>query len=163
MKGTRLRIVPSELSDANAFVDRLHRHHKRVTGHRWSCGVVDHNGKLRGVAIVARPKARMIDKRTVVEAVRVCTDGTKNACSALYGGVCRQQRAIGYAKAITYTLITEPGTSLRAAGWKPVLVTDGGSWSRPSRERLDNHPLIPKIRWECPCSDLPAIELRYAA
>lgn len=155
----RLRLVPSELREANAYVDLLHRHHKPVQGHRWSSGVVDEDGVLRGVAIVGRPKARMIDKKRVVEVVRVCTDGTKNACSFLYGAACRQQKSHGYDKAITYTLISESGISLRAAGWKPVAVTEGGSWSRPSRPRDDNHPLDQKVRWECRCSELPEISL----
>lgn len=154
----RLQIVPCELTDANAFVATHHRHHKKVTGHRWSLAVVDKDAATRGVAIIGRPVARKTDQRTIVEVVRVATDGCPNACSALYGAACRQQKAHGYRKAITYTLTTEPGTSLRAAGWKPVAVTDGGSWDRPSRARGDHAPLIPKVRWECRCSDTPAID-----
>lgn len=154
----RLKIEPCELRDANAFVEQLHRHHKKAQGHRWSTAVTAH-GQVVGVAIVGRPVARMTDQRRIVEAVRVCTDGTPNACSALYGAVCRQQRSHGYEKAQTFILESEPGTSLRAAGWKPVAVSDGGSWSRPSRGREDDAPLDRKVRWECACSDLPAIEL----
>lgn len=155
----RLRIEPAELKEANEFVTRLHRHHKKATGHRWSTRVSTLDGTVVGVAIVGRPVARMTDQRRIVEAVRVCTDGTPNACSALYGAVCRQQRSHGYEKAQTFVLESEPGTSLRAAGWKPVAFSDGGSWSRQTRLRVDDAPLDRKVRWECPCSDLPAIEL----
>ncbi len=151
--------MPAELKDANAFVALHHRHHKPTVGHRWSLAVEDENGDVRGIGIVGRPVARMIDQRMIVEVIRVATDGCANACSAIYGAVCRQQKAHGYDKAITYTLIDEPGTSLRAAGWKPVLVNAGGSWSVPSRPRVDKAPLVPKIRWECRCSDSPAIDL----
>src|ERR1700682_392696 len=154
-----LSILPAELSDAKAFVSLHHRRHTPVTGHRWSAKVVDENATVRGVAIVGRPMARMTDQRGVVEAIRVATGGCANACSALYGAVCRQQRAHGYRKAITFILASEPGTSLRAAGWRPVARTDGGSWSRPSRHREDDHPLDPKVRWECPCSELPEMKL----
>ena len=156
----RLKIVPAELRDANEFVAKLHRHHKPVTGHRWSLAVRDENEQVRGVAIIGRPTARKIDQRSIVEVIRVATDGGFNACSALYGAACRQQRSHGYEKAITFTLKTEPGTSLRAAGWKPVALTKAGGWSRPSRKRKDDHPTIQKIRWECQCSDLSAIDLR---
>lgn len=153
----RLWIRPCELAEANEFVAVHHRHHKKVTGHRWSLAVCDQDDMIRGIAIVGRPVARKTDQRRIVEVVRVATDGTANACSALYGAACRQQRAHGYDKAITYTLTSEPGTSLRAAGWRPVAVTGGGSWDRPSRPRGDHAPLIPKVRWECQCTTTPAI------
>jgi len=158
---SKLRVVPCELADANAFVDVHHRHHKRVPGHRWSLAVEDEASVVRGIATVGRPTARMTDQRRVVEVLRVATDGCPNACSSLYGGACRQQKAHGYDKAITFTLITEPGTSLVAAGWRPVAISAGGEWDRPSRKReRERHPTIPKIRWECRCSTTPAIELR---
>ncbi len=157
-----LSILPAELTDANAFVALHHRHHKPVTGHRWSAEVVDETGATRGVAIVGRPMARMTDQRRIVEAIRVAKDGCDNACSALYGAVCRQQRAHGYQKAITFILASEPGTSLRAAGWRPVAISAGGTWSRPSRHRENDHPLEPKVRWECACSELPAITLEMS-
>ena len=156
---SRLRTVPITLREANAKVAEWHRHHKPARGHRISTAVTDANEQVRGVAIMSRPVARNIDHRQVIEVVRVATDGCKNACSALYGACCRIAEAAGYAKAITYTLITEPGTSLRAAGWRPVALSGGGSWSRDDRERTDDHPLIPKVRWECRHSDLPSIVL----
>jgi hypothetical protein len=100
----------------------------------------------------------MTNQRTIVEVLRVCTDGTPNACSALYGAVCRQQRAMGYEKAQTFILASEPGTSLRAAGWRPVARSGGGSWDKPTRRRQDNAPTEPKVRWECSCSTLPDLE-----
>ncbi len=103
--------------------------------------------------------ARKTDQRNIVEALRVATDGCPNACSALYGAVCRQQKALGYRKAQTFTLLSEPGTSLVAAGWKPVATTPGKSWSVPSRARKDTHPIEVKVRWECRCSELAAIDI----
>lgn len=159
MSQVRLRIVPVELKEANDFVSRFHRHHEPVVGHRWSLGVVDPDGVLRGVATVGRPVARLTDQRTVVEVTRVCTDGTPNACSALYGAACRTQRAHGYRWAQTFILASESGTSLRAAGWVPVHVTDGGLWDRPSRERQTNPTIaVPKELWCCPCCDVPRPE-----
>jgi hypothetical protein len=155
----KLRTVPVTLREANAYVDQYHRHHKGNAKHRISTGVIDGDGDLRGVAIMARPKARNIDQYAITEVVRLATDGCPNACSALYGACCRIGDAAGYAKVITYTLLSEPGTSLRAAGWKPTAVTAGGSWDREDRPRTDSHPLDRKIRWECRHSALPAIDL----
>jgi hypothetical protein len=148
MSQPRLQIVPMDLDAANAFVSVHHRHHQAVVGHKFSLGAMDDAGTLRGVAIVGRPVARMLDDGWTLEVTRVATDGCANACSALYGAAWRACRAMGYRKLVTYTLDTEPGTSLRAAGWRVVGTTPGRSWSVPSRPRLDKHPLQPKIRWE---------------
>jgi hypothetical protein len=91
----RLWIVPLTLAVANAFVEVHHRHHGRLLGHRFSLGVVDELA-LRGVAIVGRPVARLLDDGLSVEVTRLCTDGTPNAASALYGGARRAARAMGF-------------------------------------------------------------------
>jgi hypothetical protein len=66
----------------------------------------------------------------------------------LYAASWRAARAMGYRKLITYTLDTELGISVLGAGWKQIGKTDGGSWSRTGRPRVDMHPLQMKIRWE---------------
>jgi hypothetical protein len=143
----RLSIMPCELAEANAFVVEHHRHHGRVVGHKFSLSVVEAE-KVVGVAIVSRPVSRMLDDGLTLEVSRCCTDGTKDAASALYGAARRATFALGYRRLITYTLATEPGTSLKAAGWKNLGLAGGGSWSVPSRPRVDKHPLQRKIRWE---------------
>ena len=75
------------------------------------------DGRLAGVAIVGRPVSRYLDDGKTLEVNRLCTDGTKNACSFLYAAAARAARAMGYQRIITYTLDTEGGASLRAAGW----------------------------------------------
>ena len=78
------------LKEANAFVSEYHRHHGPVTGHRFSLACVQREDQgLCGVAIVGRPLARKINDETTVEVLRLCTDGTPNACSALYGACLR--------------------------------------------------------------------------
>ncbi len=143
-----LTIVPCELSEANLFVERFHRHHRPVIGHKFSIAVSDKLNQIRGVAIVGRPIARMLNDGMTLEVYRVATDGCGNACSALYGACRRSAFALGYTRLLTYTLIEEPGTSLRAAGWKCIGEAGGGSWNRASRPRIDSHPLQTKIRWE---------------
>jgi hypothetical protein len=142
-----LRIRSCELKEANSFVANLHRHHKPCTGHRFSVRVVDDSGDTRGVAIVGRPVARNTDYRRVLEVTRLCTDGTKNACSILYAAAARAGSAMGYEKIQTFILDSEPATSVRAAGWRLEGVTNGGEWGRRNRARSNDQPTCPKQRW----------------
>lgn len=148
MSQPRLRIVPCELTEANEFVRQHHRHHKPVPGHKFSLAVVDEAEQVRGVAIVGRPVARMRDDGWTLEVVRLATDGCENACSALYAACWRAVKAMGYQRLGTYILASEPGTSLRAAGWRLVRSAGGGSWSRKDRPRVDLHPTQEKLLWE---------------
>lgn len=146
-----MTIVPITIKDAARFIREHHRHHRPPTGGLFAVGVANET-LLIGVAVVARPVSRHAQDGSTAEVTRLATDGTKNACSALYGACWRAARALGYRRLITYTLTTEPGTSLRAAGWMLIGEAGGGSWSRPSRPRDDQHPTQPKLRWEAPCA-----------
>lgn len=99
---------------------------------------------------MGRPVARHNDDGWTCEVTRVATDGCKNACSALYGAAWRAAKALGYRRLITYTLASEPGTSLRAAGWRVIGQVKGRSWWTPTRPRFDKHPTLDKIAWEAP-------------
>lgn len=141
-----MKPIPTTLAEANAFVGELHRHHGAVVGHRWSFGA-QKNGKLVGVVIVGRPVAPKTEQYTVAEVTRLCTDGTRNACSFLYASAARVARDMGFSLIQTFILPTESGVSLKAAGW----VFDGichssknGFKSRPGR-KADAHG--PKHRW----------------
>lgn len=144
----RLIIVPLALSAANEFVRQYHRHHIAVVGHKFSIGVADEGGGLRGAAIVGRPVSRVRDDGLTLEVTRLVTDGCENACSALYATAWRATKAMGYTRLGTYILVGEPGTSLKAAGWKCIASTPGRSWSVPSRPRVDKHPLGQRQLWE---------------
>ena len=146
----KFRVIPLSLREANEFVEKYHRHHKKVQGHKFSIGTVNEKGELCGAAIVGRPVARMLDDGLTLEVTRLCTDGTKNVCSFLYAACRRIAKEMGYRKLVTYVLETEPGISLKAAGWKCVGLAGGGTWNRPNigRYREDKHPICRKIRWE---------------
>jgi hypothetical protein len=142
-----LEIVPISLREACAFVAEHHRHHKPPRGHKFAVAVAD-GDRLCGVAIVGRPVSRHLDDGATLEVTRCCTDGTRNACSILYGAAWRAARAMGYRRVVTYTLPEEGGASLRAAGWRVIGEAGGGSWNRQDRPRVDSHPTQTKIRWE---------------
>ena len=143
-----MELRPITIRAASRFVAEHHRHHDAPQGARFALSAW-HDGNLVGVAMVGRPVSRMLDNGLTAEVIRVATDGTRNACSFLYGAAKRAAQALGYRKVVTYTLIEESGASLRAVGWNRVGVAGGGSWSRPSSPRADHHPLQQKIRWEC--------------
>lgn len=145
-----MTIVPINFDEAARFVADHHRHHKPPLSHKFSIAVADDAGTIRGVAIVSRPVSRHKDDGWTLEVIRVATDGTPNACSMLYSRARKVTFALGYRRLITYTLATEPGTSLKAAGWIVLGENKGGSWNSPSRPRVDNHPTIPKLLWEAP-------------
>jgi hypothetical protein len=144
----KFAVVPLPLDEANAFVAQHHRHHGRVVGHKFSLGVSTQDGEIHGVAIVSRPVSRRLDNGLTLEITRVATDGAKDACSALYGACRRAAFALGYKRLVTYTLASEGGVSLKAAGYTLVGEAGGGSWSRSSRPRVDKHPTQAKLRWE---------------
>lgn len=142
-----LLIQPITQREAKAFIVRHHRHHKPPTG--WLFGLAVNDGaKVVGVATIGRPVSRMLDDGLTAEVNRVCTDGTKNACSMLYAAAWRACKAMGYRRLITYTLPEEGGASLRAAGWRLLGERGGGKWSRATRERIDEHPTQTKHLWE---------------
>lgn len=55
-----LELVPITLKEANAFVEQHHRHHRPVTGHKFSIAASD-GEKIVGVAIVVM--AQGIDRK----------------------------------------------------------------------------------------------------
>ncbi len=143
----RLRVVPCSLVDANAFIAIHHRHHKPHPFGHFAIACADETN-VRGVAVVGRPSARMLCDGFTAEVTRLATDGAPNACSMLYGAAWRACRALGWLRLITYTLPEEGGASLRASGWRCIGEAGGGSWSTPSRPRVDKHPTQIKMRWE---------------
>lgn len=144
----RLHVVPCTLKMACKFISMAHRHHRPPVGSVFNLAVVDTSGMVRGVATIGRPVARMLDDGFTVEVNRVATDGTPNACSALYGAVARAARSLGYTTCITYTLPSEGGASLRGAGWEiDCDNAGGGSWVHSGKKRNNDWPLMAKWRW----------------
>lgn len=151
-----LQLVPVSQRDAKAFVAAHHEHCSKPP-HGWRFGFGLSNGRqLVAVLMAGRPVARRIDHTTTVEVNRLCVrrdivEGLAwNACSMLYGAAAREARRRGFQHVITYTLESEAGDTLRAAGWQRTSTTKGGSWDRPSRRRVDAAPTCAKVRWEAP-------------
>lgn len=130
---------------AKLHVKTWHRHLPDAHGGLFAAGV-EVDGQIAGVAIAANP-ARVWQGTGRIVISRVATTEVKNACSMLYGALCRAAKALGYVEAWTYTLQEEPGTSLLAAGFEDMGMTGGGEWSRTSRPRGAAVRPEPKRRW----------------
>ena len=139
--------TPLALREANTFVAQHHRHSRPVAGAKFAIGAVK-QGTLVGVAISGRPVSRMLDNGRTLEILRVCTDGTKNVNSYLYGRVRAIAALMGYSSVITYTLKQESGASLKAIGARQDLHLRPRPWSRPKRPRK-YQPVysLEKTRW----------------
>lgn len=121
-----MELRPISVKHASAFVAEHHRHHGAPQGAKFALAAW-HAERLVGVVMVGRPVSRMLDDGRTAEVIRVATDGTRNACSFLYGAAKRAAQAMGYRKVVTYTLPAESGASLRAVGWSRMGLTGGGN------------------------------------
>lgn len=140
-----LQIRPIDLKSANEFVIKHHRHNGKVLVHRFSISVYD-GDRLCGVAICGNPVARKLDNGDTIEVKRCCTDGTRNACSILYGRCAKIAKDMGYKKIITYITNEEFGASLRASNY--VLEADGvggGGAGMDGTRRVDRGSSVRRI------------------
>lgn len=140
-----LKVIPCTYRQAADFVNKYHRHHNAPTGCKFCIAVAD-GEIIHGVAICGRPVSRYLDNGMTCEINRVCTDGTKNACSMLYGACCRIAKAMGYAKIVTYTLQSESGASLRASNFICEGQAGGMHWTG-NRDKGQAIPHELKNRW----------------
>lgn len=143
-----MEIRPITLKTANEFVRNYHRHNQSVVGCKFAVGVFSRD-ELVGVAIAGRPISRYLDDGVTIEINRVCTKRDRNACSMLYGACCRVAKAMGYKLAITYTLESETGISLKASNFVCRGKCGGKKWTgKRSAGSKAVFPAEYKMRWE---------------
>lgn len=146
---------PIRRDAARAFVVEHHRHSEPPVSWLFGVGLYI-DDELRAVGMAGRPIARALDDGRTVEITRICTLGDRNAASRVYGSLCRPAKALGYRRAVTYTLAEEVGSSVLAAGFRrdgtvrgrPHIHSDGPRaldllrlWEPPKM------PTGPKVRW----------------
>lgn len=141
-----INLAPITVKAAMQKVREWHRHLPDIQGGLFAVQCVDGEGRTVGVAIAGNP-ARVWQGQAKIVISRVATDGHENACSMLYGALCRAAKALGYKEVWTYTLPEESGASLRAAGFVDMGLGRGGHWSSPSRPRKPAVRPEPKRRW----------------
>jgi hypothetical protein len=150
-----LVLTPIGVTAADEFVQAHHRHAGRVNwGSRFALAVADQSGEIQAVAIVSHPITRALNHGGFVGEVRwVCTrpGAPHNCCSMLYSACWNTWRSMGGTRIITYTLKSETGSSLKAAGWKRVAASPGhksGSWdTHPRKGTLVNKEILVQDKW----------------
>jgi len=140
-----MEIRPITFRQACEFVNKEHRHHKATVGCKFCIGLFD-GTRMIGCAICGRPVSRYLDDGLTCEINRLCTDGTSNACSMLYGAACRTAKAMGYKKVVTYILESENGASLKASNFECEGIAGGIHWTG-ERDRGQEIPREMKKRW----------------
>lgn len=140
-----MNIRPITFKQACDFVSLYHRHHKPTVGCKFCVGLYDED-KLVGVAICGRPVSRYLDNGLTCEITRLCTDGTYNACSMLYGACCRVAKEMGYEQVVTYILESENGSSLKASNFTCEGIAGGTHWTG-QRDKGQAIPHEMKTRW----------------
>lgn len=146
------KLTPVTFRQAKDFVKDHHRHNAPPQGHKFSIGLL-REGKLVGVVMVGRPIARRQDDGSTAEITRCCVlEGNPNANSALYAAAWCAARSMGYDRIITYTLPSESGASLRAAGFVRVGTTEAKKTAGPfqvgQEKRRKNTQKEEKNVWE---------------
>jgi hypothetical protein len=143
-----LRIFPITLAQARQFVADHHRHSDPPQGGNWAICLM-RDGDLVGVGIAGRPVSKVMQRRGYLEITRICVmPDVRNGCSMLYGRIRRIGQLMGYQRFLSYTLASEPGDSLRAAGFEAVAKVRGQQADRPSRRRALRATTPDRIRWE---------------
>ncbi len=148
--GDGLRLGPCTIKTANQVVSSWHRHSTPIS-QKVLCAVrAMLDAETIGVAILGLPVSRHLDDGLAVEVRRVCVrdQAPRNACSMLYGAMCRAGAAMGYVVAYTYTMADEDAASVKAAGF----VEDGrraaANWDSPKRRRdPEHHGEADRVRW----------------
>jgi len=150
----QLVVYPITQLDARRHVQRHHSHLNAPIGGLFSVSVRD-GDRIVCVAIVGRPVARLMQNGLTCEVIRLCSDGTSpHAASMALGACVRGAVALGWRRIVSSTILGEPGTCYRAAGWRPTSISEGGDgWhSRPGRTIVQSGR---KVRWEAGPDALP--------
>lgn len=140
-----LEIRPITYKTASEYIEINHRHNGKTAGCKFAIGCFS-GEKMVGCAVCGRPVSRHYDDGLTLEISRVCTDGTRNACSMLYGAACRIAKDMGYKKVVTYTLVTENGASLKASNFICEGEAGGIEWTgkrNPAKKQYEQISLFP--------------------
>jgi hypothetical protein len=145
-----IELVPLTQREAKAFVERHHRHSVVPRGCVGQVGITTDGETVCGVAMWGRPVNRVLDADPyTAEVLRVCVlEDVRNGCSKLYAACWQAARGAGYRRLITYTLKSEPGSSLRAVGARVIGEVKARSWDTPSRPRVDRDERQDRLVWE---------------
>src|ERR1035437_1309431 len=96
-----MRLAPCTVKAAIRHVGELHRHLPALHGGLFAVQVLDETDQCLGVGVCGNP-SRVWQNTGRVVITRCATAGAENACSMVYGALCRAAKALGYREAWTY-------------------------------------------------------------
>lgn len=149
-------IVPATRDEANAYVERWHRHNDPVRSHRFACAALV-DDVVSGVVIVGNPVAQGLQNGLTFEVLRLATPvhAVPHVASRLLGAARRSALEQGFRRGVSYTRIDEPGTCYRASGWWPAALVDGRAWNTGNKASRwlpgiapQTHEVVDRVRWE---------------
>lgn len=112
-----------------------------------------YGNRYYAVALWSHPVARMLNGKGILELRRfaISPEAPRNCASRMLRIMTSliradfpdTERLISYQDTAVHN-----GTIYKAAGWNAGIRSEGGEWSRPSRNRARVQAPTPKIRWE---------------
>lgn len=163
---SRFALIPSSVAQANALIERWHRHSGAVLACLDGVQLMERaTGTIRGAGLLGKPLSAILNDGVTLEVRRVATDDTEHACSAILGALARCARRRGMLRLVTYTREGETGASLRGAGWwldehyhtefdfsgpslmRRLVAKPARSWNSPARPRADRPGDAGRFRW----------------
>lgn len=146
-------VRPVTVTAAKAWVRQVHRHLPEIQGGLFASSVWNEDGPAAMGIAINPPRVWLGTGRIVIGRVAAMPDlepvgdHAAPACTMIYASLCRAAKALGWREAWTYTLPSESGASLRAAGFIYMGETRGEEWDRPSRRRKAAVSPAKKGRW----------------
>jgi N-acetylglutamate synthase-like GNAT family acetyltransferase len=149
--------TPKSQKVVKAFIEKHHRHLPTAPVGDKTRFSIFNGDDLVGVCMIGRPARTIQDGKTMC-VTRLAVDEslgnklTHDACSQLLGACKRWCKRNGIERLFTYTLSTESGSSVKAAGFKFVgnTKTSSKGHSRKGRPRkLNGLEAVKKNRWVC--------------
>lgn len=159
-----LDIFPIPQKDAFDFVETYHRHHVKPVGSKFQLGAfatVNDETTWVGVVVVGLPVSKWLAAQGCWEVTRMAVlEHGQSYLSQLYAAAWKNASKRGCKRLVTYIRADEPGSSLKAVGWRQVATTSGRSWSSAARLRVDKTEIVDRTRWEIQSPDyvLPSNE-----
>lgn len=141
VKSEPLYLIPLTLRQANEFADKHRRDHRPIAYDKFSIGCVL-GDELIGAAIVGYPREHRLNNGLTLAVRFIYTTGGRRAYGMLYGATARAASALGYCRIVAFLPENRSDSGLRAAGWKPLELTNSEKKRKPGRLCYEQRLLV---------------------
>ena len=146
VKNEPLYLIPLTLRQANEFAEKHRKDHRPINHDKFSIGCVLES-ELIGAAIVGYPREPRLNNGLTLAVRFIYTTGGRRAYGMLYGAAARAASALGYCRIVAFLPENRPDSGLRAAGWKPLELTELEKRRKPGLLCYEQRLLV---RHRCP-------------